>query len=635
MSDSQVIARRFRPQSFDQVIGQEAITRTLMNSLRSGRIHHAYLFTGARGVGKTTTARILAKCLNCIKGVTTEPCGQCPSCVEIAASRSIDVIEIDAASNTSVENVRNVIINTVAIAPARDRYKIFIIDEVHMLSGSAFNALLKTLEEPPPRIVFILATTELQKVPETILSRCQVFEFRTITIKKVVAQLRRIADEIGVKISDSALMAVARAGEGSMRDAESALDQVISFSGNEVADEDVIAALGLVDVETLNSVIDSVARQDAARMLAIVEEVVSRGYDLRNFCRELMAHVRALLVIKVAGFDPEILQTTGGEGQKLSQLAELFSEQDLVRFFSILTRTEQDVKTSSQPRFQLEIGLIKLIQAGRLYLLEDLIRQFEDVQSKLSGGSPIAPPQPKGSSSSTLRNASEKVRLPQPPKPLSSAGQQVTEPGASVQKPSEQKAYEAVKEPVQPQADAVRKNPPPQVKEAAPPAYLSEPPRFDPPPMIDSPPPEDPFEGADLPLMAAKSSPAAAQQSDEDKIKSALEAKGKMLLLSKLDHATSIVVDGDFLRIVFPANGQIFKRNVETKENIKAIEEVCREALGRQLQVSVTAGAEPQAVSEQPARSKVAAKPGGEEHPTIRAIAEKFRGQVEIIKRES
>src|ERR1044071_5290370 len=385
MPESQVIARQFRPQSFTEVVGQEAFTRTLSNAITTGRLHHAYLFTGARGVGKTTTARIFAKALNCVKGVTTEPCGVCASCTEIAASASMDVQEIDAASNTGVDNVREVIINTVSIAPARDRYKIFIIDEVHMLSTAAFNALLKTLEEPPPRVVFIMATTELQKVPETILSRCQVFEFRTITLKKIVGQLRHIADNLGVKISDSALLAVARAGEGSMRDAESALDQVISFAGLEVTDEDVSTALGLVDTETLNQTIRAIAEQSPERIFRIVDEVVSRGYDLRNFCREMIVHLRSLLVVKVAGFDAELVQMPQSEGEQLTQLADQFSEQDLIRFFSILTKTEQDIRASSQPRFQLEMGLMKLTQARKLYSLEDALSRIIELQSLVGG----------------------------------------------------------------------------------------------------------------------------------------------------------------------------------------------------------------------------------------------------------
>ncbi|HSO76699.1 MAG TPA: DNA polymerase III subunit gamma/tau, partial [Blastocatellia bacterium] len=432
MSDSQVIARKFRPQTFGQVIGQEAITRTISNTLTSGRIHHAYLFTGARGVGKTTTARIFAKALNCAKGVTPEPCDSCPSCLDITASRSMDVIEIDAASNTGVDNVREVIINSIAIAPsAREHYKIFIIDEVHMLSTPAFNALLKTIEEPPPRVVFILATTLLQKVPDTILSRCQVFEFRTINLKNIVAQLRFISDDLKIQISDTALFAIARAAEGSMRDAESALDQVISFSGLNVTDEDVSAALGLVDVQTLNETVEAIAEQEATRMLRIVEVVVSRGYDLRNFCKELMTHLRAILVVKLAGFDAELVQMPEGEAATLSRLAEAFSEQDLIRFFSLLTKTEQDIRTSTQPRFQLEIGLMKLVQARRLYLLEDALDKMSDISSRLgvSGASATGvssstrvaprpssgPTGPQRATSAPASSANKTTPAPKPP----------------------------------------------------------------------------------------------------------------------------------------------------------------------------------------------------------------------------
>src|SRR5689334_6085773 len=408
----QVIARKWRPQTFDEVTGQEPITRTLRNAIEHRRLHHAYLFSGARGVGKTTSARLLAKALNCHKSPepTPTPCRSddptaCSSCREITESRSIDVQEIDAASNTGVDNVREAIIASVGIAPARDRYKVFIIDEVHMLSTAAFNALLKTLEEPPPRVVFIMATTELQKVPETILSRCQIFEFRTITLKKISDQLRQISDNLGVKISDTALAAIARAGEGSMRDAESALDQVISFSGMTIADEDVSSALGLVDLETLNQTIRAVGEQDAATILRIVDEVVTRGYDLRTFCREMIVQLRALLVTKVAGFDAELVQMPAGEGEQLVRLAEMFSEQDIIRFFSILTKTEQDIRTSTQPRFHLEIGLMKLVQSRRLYLLEEALNQLSDLQSRLgmSGAAPssttppAAPPRPSKS----------------------------------------------------------------------------------------------------------------------------------------------------------------------------------------------------------------------------------------------
>src|SRR6266571_2231035 len=310
----QVIARKWRPQKFEDVTGQEILTQTLQNSIEHGRLHHAYLFSGARGVGKTTTARLVARALNCHKAdkPTPTPCAPidekaCASCREVAEGRSMDVLEIDAASNTQVENVREVIIAGVNIAPARDRYKIFIIDEVHMLSGHSFNALLKTIEEPPPRVVFIMATTERHKVPETILSRCQQFEFRTIATAKILERLRLIADAEKLAIEEDALREIARAGEGSMRDAQSAFDQVISFAGAKIGKEDVELALGVAGVDILARVMTGIAENKPAEALAVVDDLVMRGHDLRNFCRDLLAHLRDLLVAKVSGND-ELLE---------------------------------------------------------------------------------------------------------------------------------------------------------------------------------------------------------------------------------------------------------------------------------------------------------------------------------------
>src|SRR4051812_19842489 len=303
----EVIARKWRPQTFDEVVGQEAITRTLRNAVEHERLHHAYLFTGARGVGKTTTARILAKALNCIQGVTPNPCGVCASCTEIAAGGSLDVIEIDAASHTGVDNIRDVVINSVGIAPARDRYKVFIVDEVHQLSAAAFNALLKTLEEPPSRVVFVLATTELHKVPDTIVSRCQLFEFRTIALAKIQAKLAEISAATGVEVTPSALAAVARAGEGSMRDAQSALDQVIAFSGDRVEMADVATALGIVGDETLYDAFDAISRGDGPAALRLAARLAESGHDLRHFTRAMMRAARNLLVTRAVGYDAELV----------------------------------------------------------------------------------------------------------------------------------------------------------------------------------------------------------------------------------------------------------------------------------------------------------------------------------------
>ncbi|MET0623310.1 MAG: DNA polymerase III subunit gamma/tau [Pyrinomonadaceae bacterium] len=415
----QVIARKWRPQTFEEVTGQEHITRTLRNAVEHERLHHAYLFSGARGVGKTTTARLLAKAVNCHKSdrPTPTPCrttdpDACPSCREIAESRSIDVLEIDAASNTQVEKTREVIINNIGIAPSRDRYKVFIVDEVHMLSTSSFNALLKTLEEPPPRVLFIMATTHPHKLPETILSRSQQFEFRTIAASKIADRLRLIADAEKIKVSEEALREVARAGEGSMRDAQSAFDQVISFSGGKIEASDVEAALGIAGRELLARVMRAVAAQQPADALAVVDELTTRGHELRNFCRDLLAHLRDLLIAKVGG-DAALAGATEAERKELLEEARDFSESDLVRFFHSLTETEARLGGGAHPRYQLEVGLVKLVEMRRLAPLGQIVERLNALEEALrtgrapagGAGTPPAPTAPPSSSTPPRRGA--------------------------------------------------------------------------------------------------------------------------------------------------------------------------------------------------------------------------------------
>jgi DNA polymerase III subunit gamma/tau len=384
----QVIARKWRPQTFEEVTGQEAVTRTLRNALQHDRLHHAYLFSGARGVGKTTTARLLAKALNCHKTDKPNPipCSPndkdaCPSCIEIAEGRSIDVLEIDAASNTGIDDVRDRIIENININPARDRYKVFIIDEVHQLSKPAFNALLKTLEEPPPKVVFIMATTELHKVPDTILSRCQEFEFKTIAVNKIFDSLKKIAAAEKVTITDPALKEVARAGEGSMRDAQSAFDQVISFSGEKIEVEDVVNALGIAGVDILLRAIKGIGEHNTLEAFEIVEELNRRGHDLRSFCRDLLSFFRDLLVAKVAGNSEGLLDWAAVSREDLRAQAEQFSEADLLRFFSSLADTETQLRTATQPRFILEIGLVKLMEMRRVASLEKILERLAALES--------------------------------------------------------------------------------------------------------------------------------------------------------------------------------------------------------------------------------------------------------------
>jgi DNA polymerase-3 subunit gamma/tau len=384
-----VLARKWRPQNFADLIGQEHVSRTLANAIRSGRIHHAFLFTGARGVGKTSAARILAKALNCETGLTDTPCGTCLSCTEIAAGQGLDVIEIDGASNTGVDDVRELRDN-IRYLPSRSRFKIFIIDEVHMLSTSAFNALLKTLEEPPPHAKFIFATTEPHKIPVTILSRCQRFDFRKIPLVRVTAKLREIAVAEGLTISDRSLALIARHGEGSMRDALSTLDQVIAFCGEQIDDEDVQALLGMVDRRLLFAAVQAIIQRDPRRALDSAQRFDQLGVALRQVAQELVEAFRALVICKVVPDPAELLDLVGEEVQELQHLAEGASLEELQRIVTLLLKLQTDLAGSPYPLLSLEMTLVRLANLPPMEDLVKLLGRLERLEQRLAAGTPLS-----------------------------------------------------------------------------------------------------------------------------------------------------------------------------------------------------------------------------------------------------
>lgn len=397
--DYQVLALRYRPQTFADLVGQEAIARTLQNAIRKNRIWHAFLFAGPRGVGKTTTARILAKALNCSasEGPTPEPCGNCPSCHEIAGGYSRDVPEIDGASNNSVEKARE-IIETAHYTPSRDRFKIFLVDEVHMLSGGAFNALLKTLEEPPSHVKFIFATTEIHRIPDTILSRCQEFEFRAVTQRVVAERLRHIVDDQGFEVAPEALAQIARFGQGSLRDALSALDQVIAAVDGPVTAADVSEVIGVPDVQICRRAATAIVEGDRRAVFEIVEELVSEGRDLKHFVTLLMHYLRDLTVVGVAPDRPDLLEWPQ-EHEQLGEFAGRFSEEDLLRSLDVLTKIEEGLRWSPEPRFHLEMALLRLVEMPRLAAFDRLLEKLDRPSSRPAGGTEgrTAPKPPAGS----------------------------------------------------------------------------------------------------------------------------------------------------------------------------------------------------------------------------------------------
>ena len=392
----QVLARKYRPQRFSEVIGQDHVTRTLKNAIEQQRIAHGYIFSGHRGIGKTTIARILAMALNCrsTDRPTPEPCGVCDSCVEIRAGSAVDVIEIDAATNRGIDEIRE-LREAARYRPARDRYKIYILDEAHQITDAAFNALLKTLEEPPPHIVFMMATTQPEDIPQTIRSRCQHFSFHAVKFDEIVGQLADIARKENIDADDEALAVLAEAGDGSMRDALSIMDQAIACCGTRLSGELVRGLAGTVGSEVFEDLLGTVARNSSEEALRLLDRLMTEGQNPAHFAKQLVRFLRNTVVAKVAGSSSPLLQISSDERARVARVAEQFSEEDLARFLQIMLRTFDELGYRQEQRFHLELGVLKLVHAQRMLPLEQVLSQVSaDVPKGVIGARASAAPVP-------------------------------------------------------------------------------------------------------------------------------------------------------------------------------------------------------------------------------------------------
>ncbi|MCB1154479.1 DNA polymerase III subunit gamma/tau, partial [bacterium] len=422
-----VLARKYRPQTFDEIVGQRHVSRTLSAAIESGRIAHAYLFTGTRGVGKTTAARILAKSLNCEHGPTAKPCNKCRNCVEITKGSSTDVFEIDGASNTGVDDVRELREN-VKFLPQASRYKIIIIDEVHMLSTNAFNALLKTLEEPPEHVVFIFATTEVHKIPDTILSRCQQYDFKMIPLREIHDALKAVVKKEKIKLSDDQLVLIARKAEGSMRDAMSYLDQALSFAGEKLTTEELVEVLGIMDRRVLLDLSGAILTGETDKTLDILEGMAAVAWDVKQFYGDLMEHFRNLVIAKLSKRPEKLVNATSDELEALQTQVENVSYETLENLFSIIVQSEEEIVRSAYPRLILEMTLIRLATARPVKALDELAGEIGRLRGLLASGKGSMAPSGGGmGGSGSGRHGTSRPSTP----PRGGSSYRASEPGPS------------------------------------------------------------------------------------------------------------------------------------------------------------------------------------------------------------
>ena len=584
----QVIARKFRPQTYEDVIGQQHVTQTLQNAIRSGRIAHAYIFSGARGVGKTTTARILAKALNCAAGPTPTPDNTCDSCREITAGNSLDVIEIDAASNRGIDQIRE-LRDMVRYAPASGRYKVIILDEAHMLTDEASNALLKTLEEPPDRVIFVMATTEPEALADTIRSRSQHFHFRALQFHEITSALADVAKREGLRVEPEALAVMARAAEGSVRDALSLLEQARAYCGNEISDSQVRDLLGVVPEEVLEQLVAAIREGSAEAVLGLVHQFQAEGRNLQHFCREAIRHFRNLLIARVCGADSDLIAATPDQRPRLQRDAQAFSEEDLTRYFQILLSTDDDLRRKPDPRLHLEMGLLRMVNASRLAPLEELMA---DMRGETGTASPSSA---RRAASAEAAQSAQTVAAASGDQPATISDSRIAAGVGAVVTPAKTNFGSRVA--VAPQTTPAPAAPPSIVARAA---------------------------GITSGIDAAK----------VEAIKAAVLNQQKFLA-EIIEHVSKWELEGSEMRLYFPAESRALADMLGGRGPSEKLRAITSEVIGLPVRVCVKMDAAASRVAARAAGSSSDLRAHFEQDPVVRAMLERFGGQISEVKRRS
>ncbi len=623
-----VIARKYRPQTFADLVGQQHVTKTLANAINSNRVAHAYIFSGVRGVGKTTTARILAKALNCVKGPTAEPDNTCDACREIAAGTSLDVLEIDAASNRGIDQIRE-LREMVRYAPASSRYKVVILDEAHQLTDEASNALLKTLEEPPERVVFILATTRSEDLVETIKSRAQLFQFRALTFQEIAGEIERVSKAENLPIDSGAVAVLARAAEGSLRDGLSLLEQAIAYSGDAITDTQVRELLGVVAESVLDELVDAIAAQSAERALALVHRLIADGQNLQHFCREAIRHFRNLLVTRVCGASSNLIAAPEEERPRLAEQAAQFGEEDLTRFFNILMATDDELRRKPDPRLHLELGLLKLINAQRLAPLEEIVAEMRGGVSEATRAvKPAVPPTRAVPATQSVTSATAPSVSPfgGPRSSFTSsvaetsgsgaAVRMAPEPNASVGPPTAEPPVVAT--PITPKQSLSGSANDPAAAAATPMREVSA-------PISSVPVPASPPR---VVARMAEESTNGLLAVQVDAIKAALQ--GQKFLWSMVEHATRWEIEGGELHLFFPTESRALAEMLQARDPMERLRTVLNQVVGQPLRVCVKLDANSKPVG-MGRNSELRLQ--FEEDPIVRTMLEKFGGQISRVKR--